>query len=272
MTQRPLRLPITVLATVLFLALTLQSTPTTSSVPRPVRPAPDLQEIRGLHRVAGWIAGTPALKILHLRDREVLDIALAAQPAPAATPKRDFQLFRRDAASPEDRLLARLPFGQAIGDAARRNRVDGLLVAAVVEAESSFSPTAVSPRGAMGLMQVLPSTAEARSETLFDPHVNLDAGCRYLGSLIEHYDGDLELALAAYNAGPATVARYGGIPPFQETRDYVQRVLARYTDHQQEMLPKRHGGRVQSPAPSRAPEQIAAVPAQVSQDGVGLAR
>lgn len=250
MTQRPLRstrrLPITALAATLFLAFAFSSSTMHSAVRRLSRPAaPDLQEIRGLHRVAGWVAGTAGSRLF---DGRALELALAQQPypptpehPPAAASGRGFELFRRadaDDASPSENLLAEIPFGQAIGDAARRNRVDGLLVAAVVEAESSFSPKAVSPRGAMGLMQVMPATAdltEEKSKELFDPHVNLDAGCRYLGSLIEHYDGDLELALAAYNAGPATVARYRGVPPYQETRHYVERVLARYSDHQQKL-------------------------------------
>jgi soluble lytic murein transglycosylase-like protein len=251
MTQRPVRspisrLPFTVLAAALFLAFAFSSSTMHSAV-RLSRPAPDLQEIRSMHRLADWVAGTAGSKVFDVR---ALDSALAERSGPAALPgqrtqktpagDRGFELFRRaeDAVSPEKLLLAEIPFGQAIGDAARRNRLDGLLVAAVVEAESSFSPQAVSPRGAMGLMQVMPATAdldEAKSKELFDPHVNLDAGCRYLGSLIEHYDGDLELALAAYNAGPATVARYGGIPPYEETRHYVERVLARYSDHQQKL-------------------------------------
>ena len=230
------RLPITVLAVALTLALALSASTIHSAVRRFTRPVPDLQEIRDLHRVAGWVAGTSGTRVVAASD---LEAALATEPQPV----RGFELFRSAnaagaARAPEQRLLAELPFGQAIGDAARRNRVDGLLVAAVVEAESSFLPKAVSPRGAMGLMQVMPATAELDeddSKELFDPHVNLDAGCRYLGSLIEHYDGDLELALAAYNAGPATVARYGGIPPYEETRNYVDRVLARYSDHRQKL-------------------------------------
>jgi soluble lytic murein transglycosylase-like protein len=80
-------------------------------------------------------------------------------------------------------------------------------------------------------MQVLPSTGELYGiADLHDPHVNLEAGCRYLGQLLRDFDGDLERAVAAYNAGPATVVRYGGVPPFRETREYVRRVLALYRE------------------------------------------
>ncbi|HSN85412.1 MAG TPA: lytic transglycosylase domain-containing protein [Thermoanaerobaculia bacterium] len=134
------------------------------------------------------------------------------------------------------RLLNDLPFGNAMALAAERHEVDGLLLAAVVEMESRFRPTAVSPRGAVGLMQVLPATGAMYGRNdLSDPHVNLDVGSRYLRRLLRDYDGDLELALAAYNAGPAAVERYHGVPPFRETRDYVKRVLRRYEEHQRSL-------------------------------------
>jgi soluble lytic murein transglycosylase-like protein len=83
----------------------------------------------------------------------------------------------------------------------------------------------------MGLMQVRPAVGEAYGASdLFDPYANVDVGSRYLGSLLAEYDGDLQLTLAAYNAGPAAVARYGGIPPYRETRQYVRKVLAHYDE------------------------------------------
>jgi len=91
----------------------------------------------------------------------------------------------------------------------------------------------VSSRGAVGLTQILPATARAMGAEgdLMDPEANLDAGGRYLSVLLADFDGDVSLALAAYNAGPAAVKRYGGIPPFPETRDFVERVLAGYVAH-----------------------------------------
>src|SRR5262249_19122976 len=150
--------------------------------------------------------------------------------ATSSTPHR-FQLFPHGGASTEEqrRFLRDLPYGSAMAGAAERPPVHGLLGAAIVEAESGFHPHPGSPPGAVGLTQVLPSTAEEYGEKdLLDPRVNLDVGSRYLGELITGYNGDLELALAAYNAGPGTVERYGGVPPYPETKDYVKRVLTLY--------------------------------------------
>jgi len=97
---------------------------------------------------------------------------------------------------------------------------------AVAEAESGFNPRAVSPTGAAGLMQLMPSTARALGGTDgFDPWQNVLAGARYLRSLLDRF-GSLELALAAYNAGPGAVERWGGVPPYRETRSYVSKILA----------------------------------------------
>jgi len=113
--------------------------------------------------------------------------------------------------------------------AAERHGLDPELVLAVVGVESAFRPEAVSPKGAQGLMQLMPRTAVSLGvEDAFDPEQNLDGGVRHLGSLLALYGGDVERALAAYNAGEGAVARHGGIPPFRETREYVKRVLERY--------------------------------------------
>lgn len=134
------------------------------------------------------------------------------------------------------RALDDIPFGTSIRKVAETHGVDGLLLAAMVEVESGFDPAAVSHRGAVGLMQVLPSTARLSSaEPLKDPKVNLDAGAAYIGWLLELYDGDLELALAAYNAGPAAVRRHGGVPPYRETRKYLEKVLGIYVDYHREV-------------------------------------
>jgi soluble lytic murein transglycosylase-like protein len=118
------------------------------------------------------------------------------------------------------------PFAALIQEVAERHGVDPQLVHAVVEAESNYEPRARSPKGARGLMQVLPSTGAALGvRNLDDPPGNLDAGVRYLKGLLAEFR--LPEALAAYNAGPATVRRFGGIPPFIETQRYVERVLAR---------------------------------------------
>jgi hypothetical protein len=113
--------------------------------------------------------------------------------------------------------------------AAHRHGLDPGLVLAVVAVESGFRPQAVSPKGAQGLMQLMPRTASELGVTdAFDPAQNLDGGVRHLGSLLALYDGDVRRALAAYNAGQGAVARHNGVPPYAETRAYVEKVLRRY--------------------------------------------
>lgn len=114
-------------------------------------------------------------------------------------------------------------------EAAARNRLDPALVRAVVAVESAFRTEAVSPKGAQGLMQLMPATAAALGvRDAFDPAQNLDGGARHLAALVQGYGGDLRKALAAYNAGEGAVARYGGVPPYRETKDYLTKVLKRY--------------------------------------------
>ncbi len=116
-----------------------------------------------------------------------------------------------------------------IADAARENSLDPRLVKSVVLIESAFNPAAVSRKGARGLMQLMPETAQRYGvRDTFDPGENLSAGARHLAYLLGIYGGDLPRALAAYNAGEAAVSRYGGVPPYDETRIYVSKGLAAY--------------------------------------------
>jgi soluble lytic murein transglycosylase-like protein len=147
--------------------------------------------------------------------------------------QRRFGLFRLDSSTDGRReVLRRLPFGAILAAAGERNRVDSLLLAAVVETESRFAPHAVSPCGAVGLMQLLPSTGEDYgAKDLRDPYANVDAGSRYLRVLLDRFKGRPDLAIAAYNTGPEVIARYGCVPPYRETQDFVKRVLTRYDQH-----------------------------------------
>jgi soluble lytic murein transglycosylase-like protein len=117
----------------------------------------------------------------------------------------------------------------AIDQAASRHNVDPNLVRAVIKVESNFNPNAVSRKGAMGLMQLMPQTArQLNVANPFDPQQNVDAGVRHLKQLMENYGGDVKLTLAAYNAGQGAVARSAGVPHFAETRNYVKRITQLY--------------------------------------------
>ncbi|MGH9159402.1 MAG: lytic transglycosylase domain-containing protein [Vicinamibacteraceae bacterium] len=118
-----------------------------------------------------------------------------------------------------------LQYARLIEETSLRHQVDPQLVHAVIAVESRYQPRARSRKGAMGLMQLMPATARQYAvANPYDPAANVDAGVRHLRSLLDRFD--LKLALAAYNAGEAAVQRFGGVPPYQETRDYIQRVLA----------------------------------------------
>lgn len=117
------------------------------------------------------------------------------------------------------------PFDEIIERHASANRLEKALVKAVIKAESNYNPKAISNKGAQGMMQLIPETArEMRVADPFDPEDNIRGGTRYLRKLLDLFNGNLDLALAAYNAGPGAVRQHGGIPPYTETRNYVQRV------------------------------------------------
>jgi hypothetical protein len=211
------------IGTALFLAVSLSSPPTLPSVPddRPTPPTPE--EIYVLEELAEWVLGHPLSDNFRLFEHS--DLAGAVQHR-----RQSFELFREYGAETDRRDLVRdLPYGELIDEAAERFSIDSLLLASIMEAESGFNPYAISPRGALGLMQVMPNTARLYTvEDLLEPEVNIEVGARYFVRLLDQFDGDVALALASYNAGPGMVKRYGGLPPFPETRHYVDRVLTRY--------------------------------------------
>jgi soluble lytic murein transglycosylase-like protein len=117
-------------------------------------------------------------------------------------------------------------FAEIIREASARYGVDESVIRAVIKQESSFNPEAVSRCGAQGLMQLMPATAQSLGvKDAFNPEENIMAGTRYLKQKLDEFDGNLALALAAYNAGSGAVRKYGGIPPYQETQSYVNKVI-----------------------------------------------
>ncbi|MDH3282941.1 MAG: lytic transglycosylase domain-containing protein, partial [Gammaproteobacteria bacterium] len=121
----------------------------------------------------------------------------------------------------------RSDYDDLIRDMAASHRIDTALVKAIIHAESAFDRYAISEKGALGLMQLMPATADRYGvDSAFDPHQNVRGGIRYLKDLLQQFDGDTRLAVAGYNAGENAVARFGDVPPFPETRHYVEKVLA----------------------------------------------
>jgi soluble lytic murein transglycosylase-like protein len=202
-----------------FLAVALVSPPSSPN-PAGARPGgPSADEARVLDDLALWVFDDEAEDDL---AAAVLDRQLG------------FELFRSYANDRvREALVTALPHGELLWRTGQRWGIDPLLLASVVETESGFDAEAVSMQGALGLMQVLPETADLFRPVAdpMDPAVNVEVGARYLRSQLKLFDGDLPLALAAYNAGPGNVIRFAGIPPFRETRRYVRRVLANYVGH-----------------------------------------
>lgn len=126
--------------------------------------------------------------------------------------------------------IDKLKFQKIIHEAARENNLDPKLINAVIEQESKFNPNAVSEAGALGLMQLMPGTAQQLGvKNALNPTENVRAGTKYLSSLLNRYQGDVVLALSAYNAGPGNVDKYKGVPPFEETKNYVRGVMSKLT-------------------------------------------
>jgi hypothetical protein len=159
-------------------------------------------------------------------DRVLLTVSggtvdIASNDLVSVEPEENFEPI------PVPPLASNTPYGQFIRAAAQKHGLDEKLVTRVIAAESNFNPKAVSRKQALGLMQLLPKTAAQYSVAdVFDPAQNIEGGTHYLQDLLEKYRGNLKLALAAYNAGPEMVERYGGIPPFAETQSYVKRILS----------------------------------------------
>lgn len=154
---------------------------------------------------------------------------------------RRFKIFMRDLKK-DKQLRTKLQFSssvnpaeyeQLISSCASKYGVNPSLIKAVIHAESGYNPNAVSRKGASGLMQLMPDTARSlKVSNSFDPKDNVEGGVKYLRFLLDTFRGDVSLAVAAYNAGLSKVAKYGGIPPYNETRSYVNRVLSYMQSYQ----------------------------------------
>ena len=176
--------------------------------------AAEVASYLGMDGIAVSKAGARPSENVSKAENVSREAAPTSQPAPemAATPVR-----------------TTAQIDAAIAQAAARHHVDPNLVRAVVKVESNFNPNAVSRKGAMGLMQLMPGTARELAVTdPFDPEQNVDAGVRHLRGLLDSFDGDVSRSLAAYNAGAKAVEKHGGVPPYAETRDYVRRITKLY--------------------------------------------
>lgn len=162
----------------------------------------------------------PLERIERIVDDEIVpEPEVAVAELPGLFPKRSWRFDASARAAGPDNYLA------LVFEAAGTHDVDPSLVAAVIRAESNFDPVAVSRKGAQGLMQLMPATAKRFGvSNAFDPSQNIHGGTRYLRLLLDRYDGDPELALAAYNAGEGNVEKYDGVPPFRETVEYIRRI------------------------------------------------
>jgi soluble lytic murein transglycosylase-like protein len=163
------------------------------------------------------VAVLPGGSEIHVALDAVREIRPSLPPLPAdAGPKRvSSGTWRKEAGD----------YARHVRRSARRWRIDPELIVAVAQTESRLNPTAVSPKGALGVMQLMPSTARLMAvRDPFDARQNIDGGARWLRMMLDRFKGDVDLALAAYNAGPETVKRYGVIPPYAETQRYVRLV------------------------------------------------
>jgi soluble lytic murein transglycosylase-like protein len=120
-------------------------------------------------------------------------------------------------------------YDHIITSIAQEHRVDASLIHSIIRAESGYDPWAISAKGAMGLMQLMPETAiQYKVQNVFDPKQNIEGGVKYLIDLIKLYDGDTKYVLAAYNAGQEAIKKYGGVPPYPETRNYIKKIMTAY--------------------------------------------
>lgn len=228
------RIPFATLAFIMFVAFSFETTPSDPATPDPHEMPPPQDEAANRRDIAHFFvagAGGGDERFHTFRSGDLnglggLGGSLGNRPLSMLDPGADPEAARR--------FLHQMPYGLTIARAAARHHVDALLLAAIVATESGYSARAVSPQGARGLMQVIPEVAQdyGIEGDLLDPAVNMEVGSRFVSGLLKDYKGDVQRALAAYNAGPGVVNRYRGVPPYPETRGYVRDVLAQYEEYQ----------------------------------------
>ena len=193
------------------------------------------EDVVNLTLKSGGVLSMPLERVDRIVDDEIVTPEVVAEVKKIVEsgvfPKRS---WRYDQAS---KPLFKTKFDKMIDEAAKHFDVDAALVSAVIKAESDYDPRTVSNKGARGLMQLMPSTAERFGVTnSFDPTANIYAGTRYLRWLLNTFEGNADLAVAAYNAGEGNVWKYKGVPPFQETLTYIKRI-AKHIAAKQPLLP-----------------------------------
>jgi hypothetical protein len=191
----------------------------------------------------------PTAEIEHFEAAPDLPVVASSSrlPAPAVNPISHTSPFTRGASHAPPAI----DLNEVVTSASGRYRLDPDLVSSVIKAESGYNSRAVSPKGAQGLMQLMPGTASQLGvPNAFDPQANVEGGTKYLRELLERYNFDIVKALAAYNAGPQRVEQFGGVPPFYETRAYVARVVR---DFNKKKMAQQKGvaGSVAKSAPKR---------------------
>ncbi|MFC1812174.1 lytic transglycosylase domain-containing protein [Thermodesulfobacteriota bacterium] len=186
----------------------------------------------------------PGFKSSRNRVKPVIDKPLISEavPSPSAI-ETDTDNLPEYSPEPIYKHKKEHLFHPIIVQAAHNHQVDPALIKAIIKAESSYNPNAISKRGAKGLMQLMPRTAEALGvEDSFNPEQNIKGGVRYFKNLVNQFDGDVKLALAAYNAGSRTVRKYQGVPPYKSTKYYIKKVFQYY--HFYKNQPERKTDRV----------------------------
>ena len=185
------------------------------------------------------IAGLSFQDIRHERmpDIEISASYTAHSESSLAPDIRDLNEFEPTRSSSYEDQMASAPYMPIILAAASRYRVDPTIIRAIIMAESGFNPRAISRRGAKGLMQLMPRTARSLGvRDSFNPEQNIHAGVKYFSQLLDKFDGDHSLALAAYNAGSRKVRKYKGVPPFKTTQRYIKKVFKYQKLFEQEMF------------------------------------